>query len=212
MENVKNGFENEEDYIEYVDTLRRYHKQSLHEPKPRWWVETEPSLYNIISEKLLENSIKLEELEKQKDILVEQLEKIPRKDETGIFVYWRELLVDMTIEREILKVKHIVNYSRLALVDPTKEDSNIISEDQITLAKSVPIENFFTQSPRMSGNKMFFCCPFHEEKSGSFAVFMNDNSYHCFGCGKHGDAINFIMEFEKLNFAESVRFLLGLKK
>jgi hypothetical protein len=211
MDYLQNGFENEEDYLEYVDTLRRYHKDILKEPKPRWWIDNDPSLHSLISEKLLENSIKLEELQKQKDILVEYLESIPRDGEIGIFAYWRELFMDMTIEREISKIKHVINYSRLALVDPTKEDPNIISEDQIALAKTVPIENFLTGNPRPSGNKIFYCCPFHEEKTGSFAVFMKDNSFHCFGCGKHGDSINFIMEYEKLNFADSVRYLLNIK-
>jgi DNA primase len=82
----------------------------------------------------------------------------------------------------------------------------------IAMAKSVPIENYIGQSPRMSGQKMFFRCPFHEEKTGSFCVFLKDNTYHCFGCGKSGDAISFIEEFEKIEFAEAVRFLIGQRK
>lgn len=210
MDYPQNGFQTEDDYIEYVDTLRRYHKESFHEPKPRWWFDNDPSMASFISEKLLDATIELEDLEKQKNDFSDYLESIPRKGETGIFAYWRELFLDMTINREIARLKKLISYERLALIDPnSEEENNIISQDKIALAKNFPIENLLAQSPRMSGNKMFFCCPFHEEKTGSFAVFLKDNTFHCFGCGKHGDAIDFVMEFEKLSFTEAVRFLLN---
>lgn len=48
-------------------------------------------------------------------------------------------------------------------------------------------------------------CPFHNEKTPSFYVF--DSSYHCFGCGEHGDAIEFIKKTRSLSFIESLEFL-----
>ncbi len=51
------------------------------------------------------------------------------------------------------------------------------------------------------------CCPFHEEKTPSFMVQRGDTHYHCFGCGAHGDAIEFLMSFLKLNFVEAVEYL-----
>ncbi len=50
-------------------------------------------------------------------------------------------------------------------------------------------------------------CPFHNEKSASFHVRADRGMYHCFGCGKGGSAINFVMEIERLSFAEAVRML-----
>ena len=50
-------------------------------------------------------------------------------------------------------------------------------------------------------------CPFHEEKSPSFTVSPTRNTYHCFGCGAHGDAIRFLMEQGARNFPEAVREL-----
>ncbi len=50
-------------------------------------------------------------------------------------------------------------------------------------------------------------CPFHEEKTPSFVMKKGDNHYHCFGCGAHGDAIAFLMHFEKLNFVEAAEHL-----
>jgi DNA primase len=51
------------------------------------------------------------------------------------------------------------------------------------------------------------CCPFHDEKTPSFMVQRGDSHYHCFGCGAHGDAIEFLMSFLKLNFVEAVEYL-----
>lgn len=50
-------------------------------------------------------------------------------------------------------------------------------------------------------------CPFHDEKSPSFMVKSGDTSYHCFGCGAHGDAIQFLMSHRHLSFGEAVEFL-----
>ncbi|WP_121463134.1 DNA primase [Arsenophonus endosymbiont of Aleurodicus dispersus] len=51
------------------------------------------------------------------------------------------------------------------------------------------------------------CCPFHNEKNPSFTVNSNKQFYHCFGCGAHGNAIDFIMNYDKLDFIETVEEL-----
>lgn len=51
------------------------------------------------------------------------------------------------------------------------------------------------------------CCPFHEEKSPSFKVNPAKGIYKCFGCGKGGDAISFVMDIESMSYVESLRFL-----
>lgn len=50
-------------------------------------------------------------------------------------------------------------------------------------------------------------CPFHDEKSPSFMIQKGDSHYHCFGCGAHGDAIQFLMAHVKMNFADAVESL-----
>ena len=57
------------------------------------------------------------------------------------------------------------------------------------------------------GSNLFGLCPFHSEKTGSFSVAPDKQIYHCFGCGKGGGVINFIMEEENLSFPDAVRFL-----
>ncbi len=66
-------------------------------------------------------------------------------------------------------------------------------------------------SPRVSlkkaGKDFQALCPFHTENSPSFTVSQNKQFYHCFGCGKHGSAIGFLMEFEGMDFVDCVETL-----
>ena len=58
------------------------------------------------------------------------------------------------------------------------------------------------------------CCPFHGEKTPSFTVSQDKQFYHCFGCGAHGNAIGFVMEYDRLEFPDAVEELassLGLE-
>ncbi len=57
------------------------------------------------------------------------------------------------------------------------------------------------------GANLVGLCPFHSERTPSFSVSPSRGIYKCFGCGKGGNALNFIMEIEHLNFVEAVRFL-----
>ena len=52
-------------------------------------------------------------------------------------------------------------------------------------------------------------CPFHDEKSPSFSVSPAKQFYHCFGCGAHGNALRFMMEYQGLGFIEAVKELAG---
>ena len=60
---------------------------------------------------------------------------------------------------------------------------------------------------KRTGSSYKALCPFHEEKTPSFVLQKGDSHYHCFGCGAHGDAIQFLMNYLSLNFAEAVETL-----
>ena len=62
-------------------------------------------------------------------------------------------------------------------------------------------------SLKRKGQSLVACCPFHNEKTPSFSVSPAKGFYHCFGCGKGGNAIDFVMEVEKLNYPEALRYL-----
>ncbi|MDF2180070.1 DNA primase [Aliiglaciecola sp. CAU 1673] len=60
---------------------------------------------------------------------------------------------------------------------------------------------------KKAGRNYQACCPFHSEKSPSFTVSQDKQFYHCFGCGAHGNAISFLMEYDRLEFPEAVEEL-----
>ena len=62
-------------------------------------------------------------------------------------------------------------------------------------------------SLKRKGQNLWACCPFHDEKTPSFSVSPTKGIFKCFGCGKAGDAIEFIKEIEGLNYIESMRYL-----
>jgi DNA primase len=62
-------------------------------------------------------------------------------------------------------------------------------------------------SLKKKGQNLWACCPFHNEKSPSFSVAPNKGIYKCFGCGKAGDSIQFVMDLEGLSFPEAIKHL-----
>ncbi len=60
---------------------------------------------------------------------------------------------------------------------------------------------------RKAGKDYKACCPFHEEKTPSFTVSADKQFYHCFGCGVHGSAIGFLMDYDHMSFVEAVEEL-----
>lgn len=80
-------------------------------------------------------------------------------------------------------------------VQKIKETANVVDvvSDFVTL--------------RRSGSNFKGLCPFHNEKTPSFFVSPSRGIYHCFGCGKGGDSVSFIMEYEQLTYPEALRWL-----
>ncbi|HKX56104.1 MAG TPA: CHC2 zinc finger domain-containing protein, partial [Xanthomonadales bacterium] len=60
---------------------------------------------------------------------------------------------------------------------------------------------------KRNGREFQACCPFHDEKTPSFTVSPQKQFYHCFGCGAHGSAISFLMNYEGLEFVDAIEEL-----
>ncbi|MBR1660319.1 MAG: DNA primase [Oscillospiraceae bacterium] len=71
----------------------------------------------------------------------------------------------------------------------------------------VDVVGGYVRLTKRSGANLFGLCPFHSEKTPSFSVSPQRQIYHCFGCGKGGSVISFIMEIENLSFPDAVAFL-----
>lgn len=83
------------------------------------------------------------------------------------------------------------------------------------LARSDIVELIDVRVPlKKKGNNYSACCPFHNEKTPSFTVSQNKQFYYCFGCGKNGNVISFLMDYDHFSFIEAIEHLanhLGLQ-
>lgn len=89
---------------------------------------------------------------------------------------------------------HMARYTK-ASIQALREQADIVD----IISKYVPLKK--------AGAYYKGCCPFHDEKTPSFTVHKGTHSYHCFGCGAHGDVISFLMQHEKLDFQQALHFL-----
>jgi DNA primase len=76
------------------------------------------------------------------------------------------------------------------------------------LARTDIVELIESRVPlKRAGREYHACCPFHDERTPSFTVSPTKQFYHCFGCGAHGTAVRFLMEFDRLEFPDAVEEL-----
>ena len=80
-------------------------------------------------------------------------------------------------------------------IDELKQKNNIVS----VISKHLTLDK--------KGKTYWACCPFHYEKTPSFAINEAEQYYHCFGCGESGDVIKFIEKYENVSFVEAVKML-----
>ena len=84
--------------------------------------------------------------------------------------------------------------------------------DQDTIRRIIDASNIVDVvsefvSLKKRGTNYFGCCPFHNEKTPSFSVSPSKNLYKCFGCGKGGNSVNFVMEHEQMSYPEALKYL-----
>jgi DNA primase len=86
----------------------------------------------------------------------------------------------------------------------------IFSKDSLeTLRQRIDLTEVISAHVEMkrTGSAYKALCPFHDEKTPSFSIQKGDTHYHCFGCGAHGDAIQFLMTYMKMSFLDAVESL-----
>jgi hypothetical protein len=81
-------------------------------------------------------------------------------------------------------------------------------EAEIQRAKEISICNFYTDKLQKHKNLAVGRCPFHGEKTGSFTIYLDQNSWWCYGCNSGGSVIDFIMQQNRCDFLSAVKFLL----
>jgi hypothetical protein len=172
-------------------------------------------LRDTVSEKIEELLLRMNELEEERKDKLEALRISKRRGETDeISEYLWILLTEVeSCEYDIAQrwLKYWLDI--VALIAPEQvsyhnemRESNF-SEYEIEQAKEYPLEDLYKGQLRARGTQLFGVCPFHEERTPSFIIFTNDNHFHCFGCGAHGDVITYLMETKHVTFMEAVKAL-----
>lgn len=116
---------------------------------------------------------------------------------TDIFEVWEheKRLVEKEIKNKTFKLRR--------LNGETIPDGRL-TDEEVVIAKAVPIQTYYAGTLRKSGGRFTGLCPFHVEKSGSFFIY-KDNSWWCFGCSQGGDAIEFVMKLHSIDFRQAVK-------
>ena len=88
----------------------------------------------------------------------------------------------------------------------------MIAPSTIDDIRDVPIEQIvgkYTDLKKSGPQSLKACCPFtdHAEKTPSFHIKINKNTFHCYGCGRGGDVIEFVMIRENLPFLDACKFI-----
>lgn len=189
-----------DDFLDLVDSLRRYHQSLKFEPTPSTWSKVAPEMLTRASELLLE---KTNQLEKLKNKIKSDLSEKMTPDQK----MWRESFIELSLGVNAAILEKQISWLKRFIANFT-EDKPEIGEEEIEQAKQVPLETLIPDLKLKSG-KLIRCCPFHDEKTPSFTVF-NNNHYHCFGCGEHGDPITWVMKSQHINFIQAIKYLIKL--
>lgn len=88
------------------------------------------------------------------------------------------------------------------------QHSDNITPDHIRTAKEKPMSTLYTEPTRRSGRVEYGRCPFHKDDKPSFAIYVDENRWWCYGCSFGGDTIDFIIKRDGCNFIEAVKKLL----
>lgn len=117
----------------------------------------------------------------------------------------RELLLVAinNLQREIRRMRY---FKKPANVDGN--DGRITNED-VMRAKEIPLDTLYSGKLRKVGNRATGKCPFHNEDTGSFTIYLNQNKFYCFGCSAGTDAIDFVMRRDGCDFIAAVKVILN---
>lgn len=176
---------------------------------------------------MVKRNIKLYEHEKQilRDAIVafqlavKEIALAESKDEFFIW-FWAQAYVKyahlpdlVSLDKEIARLHRQLYYYERPPESPHAVTTRGTTEDweeKVRRAKATPLPAMaspYLTNPRHVGNRIVARCPFHTEKTPSFAIFIDTNTYHCFGCQANGDVIDFLMKLDGIPFADAVKRL-----
>ena len=199
--------EEEENELQmFSDELEYRWRRSLPKPTERELIE----YFSPQKEMLVENLIVAENRQQERMRAMRRcLEGIyaMTSDDFSRWFWWSVMKLDYQPEfdgcnRYIAKLRRM-----LAMLSPESKKADM--QDEIERARQYPICEVARHhlTLRSCGNKFSSLCPFHEEKHASFYIYPETNTFHCFGCGAHGDVITLMQHLYGLSFREAVKEL-----
>lgn len=168
-----------------------------------------PEAKKIIPEKIKEWNEKCKEL---KDITREALKNA--EDNCQSDIWFTEIFIAKFILPKLYEYeRYILRLKRYRNIYKPKKNSQIDNyekfREKIEIAKNYPIAELARGKLELkqSGNNFVSLCPFHNERTPSFYLYTNTNTFVCFGCGAKGLVINLTMHLYDLNFKQAVEML-----
>lgn len=163
-----------------------------------------PEAKNIIPEKIKEWQEKCDEIKNEIREVLDKIEKTSKKDLWFYEIYIAKFYLPTLYkyERHILRLKMFLNSSE-------KRKQFINFKEKIEIAHNYPIYELARDKLdfRPSGKNFVALCPFHDERTPSFYLYTETNTFICFGCNEKGDVIKLCMHLYGLDFKEAVQML-----
>jgi hypothetical protein len=166
-----------------------------------------PEAKEIIPEKIKEWEA---ELKKDKRKLKDCLFLIYKQNAGEFSTWFLERVARLFLMPPILEVSdHILKLKRMQSIFSPSKGGLDHWQEKIERARQYPIAELARSKLdfRSAGKNLIALCPFHSEKSPSFYVYPETNTFHCFGCQENGDVIKLTMHLHGVDFKEAVRML-----
>lgn len=130
-----------------------------------------------------------------------------RMGATGTDLFWYWSLIEMNSLSRSQGLQDSLKKLRfqVAFIEGRVKTMDIAS------VKQHPIEDLLDHSTvkRRMSKRILFLCPLHQEKTASFVLFKENNTWHCFGCNRGGDVISLYMQLHGVTFKKAIRELSG---
>tara|TARA_Y100000310_G_scaffold230871_1_gene233421 strand:- start:855 stop:1547 length:693 start_codon:yes stop_codon:yes gene_type:complete len=186
----------------WKDNLPKYSFKELMKIFPEAEPAAKRGLRNEIKyykQKIVENNVARQDYYDKTILKAHWKEKTELKEKSDKFHDGINDRYESKIKSAMFKLSHLEGKPN------TTKDS--VDEIQVEEAKRVPIENFYDDKLIRTGKKAKGKCPFHKEKTPSFVIYLDQNSFYCYGCHAGGSVIDFLIRKEDKTFLQVVKEL-----
>ncbi|VVA43955.1 conserved hypothetical protein [Candidatus Roizmanbacteria bacterium] len=205
-----------EEFYEYAKGLEKEWSKSLPKYTDEELLLIFPEAREIIPQKITEYREERKECIENIKEFREKVSAIASEEKKDEFFewFWRYLYPKYFYAPQVVKLdKHLFRLKRQQRIISGENKKNSYVTDFITLKERAKQQSFvdialpYLEKIRRTGSRITALCPFHEEKTPSFTIYIDKNTFHCFGCQANGDVITFKMKVENLTFVDAVKEL-----